>query len=58
MDGPKKPLPPSTEFMLREFWLDWDWRQEKLTGVPKHFLSVGLFCIPMFKALPQPKDKK
>jgi hypothetical protein len=39
---------------LKEFWLDWDYRQEKLTGTPRHFLGGG-HPIPVFGPLPPKK---
>ena len=40
---------------LSEFWLDWDFRQEKVTGCPRHFLGIG-HPIPVFEKLAKKKE--
>ena len=43
---------------LKDFFADWDFRQEKVTGVPRHFLGQG-HPIPVFGPLPKAaKDGK
>lgn len=46
-------------FCIRDldFWRDWDWRQEKLTGVPRWALGSG-HPIPVFGLLPKPKKRE
>lgn len=46
-------------FCIRDldFWRDWDWRQEKLTGVPRWALGPG-HPIPVFGLLPKPKKRE
>ena len=41
---------------LKGFWEDWDYRQEKVTGVPRHFLGDG-HPIPVFGPLPKERGK-
>jgi hypothetical protein len=43
--------------MLRAFFEDWDFRQEKMTGVPRHFLGMG-HPIPVYGPLPKAGAKK
>jgi hypothetical protein len=41
---------------LKGFFDDWDYRQEKLTGVPRHFLGRG-YPIPVYGPLPKKGEK-
>jgi hypothetical protein len=41
--------------LLKGFFEDWDYRQERVTGVPRHFLGSG-HPIPVFGPLPRKKD--